>query len=142
MVKLMTAISNFRKMIIDLGGIIVVVNSYPKREIILDRKNLLNIKQGVGEGKLYANGPEAAGEVTEEVTRESGECSPSRLEEIELAVVKFPCPVCDRTFDLKIKLNRYLKLQCKGCGKMCMLSGKLSKLDSLASSGMVGHRVQ
>ena len=72
MVKLMTAISIFRKMIIDLGGIIVVVNSYPKEEIILDRKNLLNIKQGVGEGKLYANGPEAAGEVTGEGRGDQG----------------------------------------------------------------------
>ena len=48
-----------------------------------------------------------------EVVREPGECSPPRLEEIERAVVEFPCPECDRTFDLKIKLNRHLKLHTK-----------------------------
>ena len=52
-------------------------------------------------------------EGTEEVVREPGECSPPRLDEVERAVVEFPCPECDRTFDLKIKLNRHLKLHTK-----------------------------
>ena len=56
-----------------------------------------------------------------DVLREVGECSPPSLADAERAVVEFPCPECDRTFDLKIKLNRHMKLHTKKTDAKAML---------------------
>ena len=51
--------------------------------------------------------------IPETTLQEVGECSPPSREEKERAVLEFPCPECDQTFNLKIKLNRHLKLHTK-----------------------------
>ena len=61
--------------------------------------------------------------------REEGECSPPTLEESNKHVVEFPCPECDLSFNLKIRLNRHLKNHAKRREMAGML--KLVKTESL-----------
>jgi len=65
--------------------------------------------------------PETTLQEGTELLREVGECSPPTIEDAMKAVVEFPCPECDRTFDLKIKLNRHLKLHTKKNDAKAML---------------------
>lgn len=59
-----------------------------------------------------------------EINRENGECSPPRLD--ERSAVEFPCPECDRTFNLKIRLNRHLKLHTKKKDAALELNSKVT----------------
>jgi len=56
---------------------------------------------------------EGSGSDIEVDNRQMGEASPPNAADVEKAPVEFKCPDCDLSFNLKIRLNRHLKLHDK-----------------------------